>query len=133
MAPSTKPVAQKLGMKADHRAILVGAPKGFEKSLGKLPAGLSLQKRLSGEFDFITAFFESQKELAGALPRLRKGLRKSGMLWICWRKGGVTDLSRDTIWPLAEKHGLDGVSSVAIDEKWSALKLMYPKAQRKDA
>ena len=127
---STKPVFQKLGLKPTHRAAKLRVPADAAKSLGAVPAGCRFEARLSGAFDFILAFYESQKEFDSELPKLKKSLAKSGMAWVCWRKGNVTDVSRDTIAAEVASVGLETVSSCAIDDHWSALKLMYPKDQR---
>ena len=130
---STKPAFVKLGVKPEHRAAKLHAPADAEKSLGQAPEGCRLAASLSGTLDFILAFYESEKALKAELPRIRKALPGTGMAWVCWRKGNVTDLSRDTIALLAQSEGLEAVSSCAINDNWSALKLMYPKEQRAKA
>jgi hypothetical protein len=126
---STKPVFQKLGLKPAHRATILSVPPDVK--LGKTPAGAKFEKSFRGEFDFVLGFYESQKALEADLAKARKALTPSGMAWVCWRKGGVTELSRETIWAAGEKAGLESVASCAIDDAWSALKLMFPKSQRR--
>jgi hypothetical protein len=127
---STKPVYQKLGLKPAHRACLLRLPAGMDKKLGKAPEGVTFAKTLSGELDLVLGFYETAKALKGDLPKLHKTLASSGAAWACWRKGNVTDLSRDLIAALADEAGLEGVASCAIDDDWSALKLMRPKSER---
>ena len=85
---------------------------------------------LAGEVDFLLGFYEEQKALRADIAKIKRSMAPSGMAWVCWRKGNRTDLSRDVIHAMAEDLGLETVSSVSIDEDWSALKLMFPKAQR---
>jgi hypothetical protein len=123
---STKPVFQKLGLKPVHRATTMHVPAAVK--LGKSPA--EFEKSFRGQFDFVLGFYESKKVLEADLAKIRKALTPSGMAWACWKKGGVTELSRETIWASGEKFGLESVASCAIDDSWSAMKLMFPKSQR---
>jgi len=128
--PSTKPVYQKLGLKPSHQAVHLHVPGDVRKALGNLPSGCRVGEDLDTGTDFVLGFYEAAKVLTTDLPRIRKALQPSGMAWVCWKKGNVTDLSRDSIAAAAEKAGLEGVASCSIDDSWSALKLMYPKDQR---
>ena len=126
---SAQPVFNKLGLKPDFKAAVLHKPKTVD--LGKTPAGCSLAAKLGAGMDFLLGFYESEKALQAELPKLSKALTPAGMAWVCWRKGNVTDLSRDVIHGIVEPVGLETVSSISIDDEWSALKLMRPKDQRK--
>jgi hypothetical protein len=69
-------------------------------------------------------FVETRAELETQLPRARQAMAKSGGIWVSWKKGGSTDVSRDVIRTLGELHGLRAVRAIAIDNDWSALKLV---------
>src|SRR5437773_1421522 len=127
---STKPLIQKLGLKSNHKVVFLNVPKAVTPVL-KTPQDIQISNRLSGEFDFLLGFYDSSEKLKADLSKVSKSLSKSGMAWVCWKKGNLTELSRDSIWRLAKSAGLEGVSSCAIDNKWSALKLMFPKNKRK--
>jgi hypothetical protein len=127
---STKPIIQKLGLKLNHRAVFLNVPNDIAPAL-KTRKDIPVSNRLSGEFDFLLAFYDSSQKLKADLSKVQKNLSKSGMAWICWQKGNVTDLSRDSIWRLGQRAGFAGVSSCAINKNWSALKLMFPKDKRK--
>jgi hypothetical protein len=78
-------------------------------------------------------FATEAKGLAGKLNRFRATIAPDGMIWVSWPKkssGMATDLSdvvvRDTALPL----GLVDVKVCAVDEVWSALKFVIPKAER---
>ena len=129
--PSAKPVYQKLGLKPTHRALRLSVPKSILPVLGPAPEGATFARSATGSFDFILGFYESIKELKADLTKISKCLAPKGMVWVGWRKGNVTDLSRDLIHELVGNYGLEAVSSCAIDDDWSALKLMFPKANRK--
>ncbi len=131
-AVSKRPVAEKLGIKPGHRMAVLYSPKGYTSILASFPSEVSLTTRLAGEpFDLIQGFYQDQKTLKADLRKIRKSIQPLGKVWICWRKGNVTDLSRNIIHQLAETARLDSVVECAIDEEWSAMKLMLPKLERK--
>ena len=74
-------IFRKLGLKPGMRAAALGAPKQYTKLLGPTP-GVEVRPRLAPNLDFIHAFFRTADELAGAFPRLKKSLAKSGSLWM---------------------------------------------------
>ena len=127
---STKPLVQKLGLKPNHKAVFLNIPNEVAPLL-KEAKDTQISNRFSGEFDFLLGFYDSSEKIKADLGKVSKSLSKSGMAWVCWKKGNVTDLSRDSIWRLAQGAGLVGVSSCSIDKNWSALKLMFPKDKRK--
>ncbi|MGE0632478.1 MAG: hypothetical protein AB7O96_08730 [Pseudobdellovibrionaceae bacterium] len=130
-AASKSLVAKKLGIKPGNRIAVLHSPKGYTSILAKLPAEVSMTTRLAGEhFDIVQGFYEDQKSLKADLRKIKKSILPSGKVWICWRKGNVTDLSRDAIWEMGNEIGLDAIASCAIDDNWSAMKLMLPKKQR---
>jgi hypothetical protein len=120
-APSDKPLAAKLGFKDGCRYAILFAPSGYKERLAPLPAGCD--PAAPGEpADLVQLFVGSQADLQARLPGAKALLKPDGKLWVTWRKGGKTDVSRDNIWPLAGTLGLTPVSNVAIDDEWSALR-----------
>src|ERR1700733_8076700 len=96
-APSQRPIAGKLGIKAGNRVAVLHAPQGYMVELKMTDANLAT--RLTGQpFDLVQAFYEDQKSLKADLPKQKKAIHPLGKIWVCWRKGNVTDLSRDSIW-----------------------------------
>src|SRR5947209_3082297 len=111
-ASSQRPVIQKLGIKTGNRVAILYSPKGYTSILSKVPAGVTLTTRLAGDaFDLVQAFYEDQRALKADLPKLKRSIEPDGKIWICWRKGNVTDLSRDLIRQSGEKAGLEAVAS----------------------
>jgi hypothetical protein len=130
---SSKPVAQKLGINPGNRIAILNSPRGYTSILSKVPRDVSLTTRLAGEpFDIVQGFYGTQRALKADIAKLKKAIHPGGKIWICWKKGNVTDLSRDSIWAIGDKAGLASVASCAIDDEWSALKLMLPKSQRRN-
>jgi hypothetical protein len=130
---SGTPLARKLGIKADSRLALIGAPDGFEAVLGELPSGVRTGRRARRPLDVIVAFFVSAAELERRLPALSRVLEPSGGLWIAWpkRSSGVqTDLGDGVVRELGLAAGLVDNKVCAIDEVWSGLRFVYRLADR---
>jgi hypothetical protein len=123
------PLVRKLGIKPDARLGLIGAPEGFEATLGELPAGVRVRRRLGGQrFDVIVAFHSGRAELERRLPVLARALDPAGGLWIAWPKrasGVPTDVTEDVVRTLGLADGLVDNKVCAIDETWSGLRLVY--------
>ena len=126
---SGTPLVRKLGVKPDARLGLIGAPEGFDATLGELPPGVRVRRRLGGEpFDVIVAFFARRAELDRRLPALVRALDSSGGLWLAWPKrasGVVTDVTEDVVRTLGLAAGLVDNKVCAIDPVWSGLRLVY--------
>lgn len=126
---SGTPLVRKLGIKADARFGLIGAPEGIDATLGELPPGVRVRRRLGGQpFDVIVAFFTDRAALEGRLPVLAGALDPAGGLWLAWPKrasGVVTDLTDDVVRTLGLATGLVDNKVCAIDPVWSGLRLVY--------
>ena len=96
-------------------------------SLGNLPLGVKVTiDFLEKPFDIIQVFVNSRRDLEDKLLLLKPLLAKNGILWVTYPKGTAkakTDVDRDSIREYAQTLGLQAVSLVAVDEKWSALRL----------
>ncbi|MBV9416678.1 MAG: DUF3052 domain-containing protein [Solirubrobacterales bacterium] len=126
---SGTPLVRKLGIKPDTRLALIGAPEGFDATLGELPLGVQVRRRLGGRpLDVIVAFHTRRAELERRLPALANALDPAGGLWIAWpkRASGVTsDLTDVVVRDLGLAGGLVDNKVCAIDQIWSGLRLVY--------
>jgi hypothetical protein len=117
------PLARKLQIKAGSRIALVNAPEGYAERLQPLPDGAEVVDLRPG-LDVVQVFAHDRAELervAGAFGSVRDG----GLLWVCYPKGGRkagTDLNRDLLWERMSQDGLAGVTLVAVDDAWSAMR-----------
>lgn len=115
-------LARKLLLKDVRSARLLNAPPGMAEALG-IPAGTAPAS------SWLLAFLPDSAALEGALAEL-KAMPAGGVLWVAYRKGGAkagTDLNRDIIWRRLEPEGLTGVTLVAIDDEWSAMRFRRPE------
>jgi len=133
---SGTPLPQKLGIKDGHRVALVGAPAGFARTLGKLPAGATTQTGLAGDaaLDVIVVFVTERAKLVEHLAATRPRMAQAAGLWIAWPKkssGVATDITENTIRDVALPTGLVDNKVCAIDDTWSGLRLVIRVANRK--
>ncbi|HYE63332.1 MAG TPA: hypothetical protein VD997_15175 [Phycisphaerales bacterium] len=125
---SGTPLAQKLGIKAGARVLLMSAPSEFEATLGKLPEGAVITLRAGkAPAQVIVLFCKDLKTLEAKFDGARAALDESGGLWVAWPKkasGVRTDLTEDIIRDLALAAGLVDNKVCAIDETWSGLRVV---------
>ena len=126
---SGTPLVRKLGIKPDSRLGLIGAPDGFDDTLGELPLGVRVVRRLGGPmFDVIVAFFDRRSELERRLATLVGALDYAGGLWLARPKrasGVPTDLTDNVVRDLGLATGLVDNKICAIDQVWSGQRLVY--------
>jgi len=125
---SEKTIVQKLLIKEGYRVLVANAPQGYVASLAELPSGVTVATGLdsAGPFDVIQTFVSSQGAFEAQLSGLNARLKPQGLLWITYPKGAAvikSDITRDTIWRYAKTVGLEGVAMVAVDDRWSAMRL----------
>jgi hypothetical protein len=125
---SGTPLPKKLGIPATGRALFVDAPEHFRKLVAPLPPGLTVIARPGADLDYIHLFTQREADLQRRLAQLVPKLAKHGAMWISWPKrssGIATDVTEDVIRKHALKAGVVDVKVCAVDETWSALKLVY--------
>ena len=119
------PLAKKLQINPGSRAGLVNPPDGYAERLRPLPDRAEIVGGLTPELDFVQIFARSIEELDRLGPAAFAAVKRDGLLWVSYPKGGVkagTDLNRDILWNRLGDRGLTGVTLVAIDETWSAMR-----------
>ncbi len=148
---SGTPLVRKLGVKAGHEVLLVGAPDRF--TIDDLPDDVRLRRpervgtgggavpatRRRGEVpaplrsDVVVAFFAGRAALEAELPGLSTAIVANGSLWVAWprRAGGhESDVTDNDVRAVALPLGLVDVKVAALDHDWSGLKLVWRKELR---
>jgi hypothetical protein len=119
-------LARKLGFKPGHRAVVLRVQPGVLEQLAPLPDGASVATKAGRtRADLVLVFVADAAALAEALPGAVAAVKEGGLLWVAYPKGGTkagTDLNRDILWRHLGEHGLTGVTLVAVDERWSAMR-----------
>ena len=130
---SATPLAGKLGIREGSRLALLGAPAGFEKTLGELPPRVEIRTQVRGSFDVVVLFTTRRAELERRLAALTRAIHPAGGLWVVWpkRSSGVpTDLDENAIRDVALPSGLVDNKVCAVDDTWSGLRLVIRKENR---
>lgn len=126
MATTISPLAKKLGLKPGMRATVLRAPEGVLSLLEPLPDGASVTIKAGGTADLVLLFAADMAALTTALPDALAAGKPGGLLWVAYPKGGTkagTDLNRDILWRWLQTQDLTGVTLVAVDGIWSALRV----------
>lgn len=131
---SGTPLPAKLGIRPGCAVALVGAPARFEETLGDV-SGAELTWELTGHsaLDVIVFFVTWRAELDAELGRLRERMAPAGGLWIAWPKRAArvpTDMTEHVVREIALPTGLVDNKVCAIDEVWSALRLVIRRERR---
>jgi hypothetical protein len=120
---SDKSVAQKARVKPGTRiAVLNGVPDVVE-SLG-LPEDITFVD--PGDAQLVFLFVRTRAELESRLRPAVAELPSGAAIWVFYRKGSAAaglDMSRDSIWAIAEELGMRPLGLVGIDNTWSAFRL----------
>lgn len=117
-----KTVAQKLFIKPTYTLRLLNAPEGFD--LGELPEGVKLNSG-DKEQDAVILFVKSHAELAEHFAKARDLVKYDALLWIAYPKQSSkvkADINRDTMYKAVLEWNYEGVTQIAIDDTWSALR-----------
>jgi hypothetical protein len=127
---SGTPLAQKLGIAEGATLALLGAPSGW---VIDLPPGVAVKRRAGGHADVVVAFFTSAGALEKRLDPLGAMVFPAGGLWIAWPKkasGVATDLTDHAVRAAAWPRGLVDNKVCALDQTWSALRLVWRRENR---
>jgi len=130
---SARSVVQKLGIKPGFRIFVAGAPAAYTDVVGALPADLKVMARPVAVLDLVHVFAWRAAGLAEELRCYRDTIAPDGMIWVSWPKkssGVATDLTDVVVRDLALPLGLVDIKVCAIDDTWSGLKFVIPRAQR---
>ncbi len=121
---SGTPLPKKLGIRGGTAVALVGAPDGFERTLGALPAGARVRRDARARADVLLLFARSRADLARRFPGASRALADGGRLWIVWPKkasGVASDLGEKDVRAFGLAARFVDYKIAAIDATWSGL------------
>ena len=125
---SGTPLPKKLGVKAGVRVALVGAPRGFEATLGALPEGARTSRSTRSQAEVVVLFAKTEADLGSRWKGASAAVATGGRIWIAWPKQAAkTAKARpgDLTQAQVRGHGLDrgwvDFKICSIDETWSGL------------
>jgi Bacteriocin-protection, YdeI or OmpD-Associated len=118
-------LVKKLHVKPGMRVAVVNAPPGFDRTMGRLPSGVTRELSLKGPLDLALLFVASKKELRGQWPRALKSLKADGALWVAYPKkasGMNSDLAMGSDWEVTSGSPWQPVASIAVDGTWTGVR-----------
>lgn len=130
---SSTPLAQKLGLKPGMRAWFLDMPDTVRAEIDADGLGLSLQTAPSAGMEAAHIFVTRRADLAREVTALRDLLAPAGFVWVSWPKRAArtdTDITENVVRDVALPTGLVDIKVCAIDETWSALKLVIRRSLR---
>jgi hypothetical protein len=117
------PLSKKLGILENSQVVTLNSPPSFERSLGPLPEGASLEEDGAGPADLLILFSESEADLARDFGTAVRRLGPKGKLWLAWPKksGRVrSDLDMTVVRAFAMSRGWVDYKVCALNTTWSA-------------
>jgi len=108
-------------------------PPSVEREIAKEAPDLQFLDDAEPPLAAAHLFTTCRAELSALLQRLRTEILVVGMIWVSWPKkaaGIPTDVTEDVVRELALPLGLVDVKVCAIDDTWSALKLVIRRELR---
>jgi len=127
-----KPLAEKLGIKAEMALVCINAPSDFEKTLRPLPPGVKIRNNMRGKSTLTIWFTTSKADLKKRIEKIGAFSGKDG-LWIVWPKktsGIKSDLSQPVVRKIGLASGLVDYKVCAVDTTWTGLKFVHRKIKR---
>ena len=132
---SGTPLPQKLGIGPGDAVALIGAPAWLEDGLAAVPGVAEIHTDLVGGalYDVIVVFVSWRAELEAELGRFRDHMAPACGLWIAWPKKASrvpTDMTDNVVREVALPTGLVDNKVCAVDQTWSALRLVIRRMNR---
>ena len=132
---SGTPLPRKLGIKPGHEVAILGGPASVMDGLRDVPGLAPPRHGLSGSdpLDVIVCFVTWRADLEEQLAALRARMAPAAGLWIAWPKRASrvpTDMTEHVIREIALPTGLVDNKVCAIDDVWSALRLVIRRELR---
>ena len=127
---SGTPLPKKLGIKEGSVVALIGAPTDFERTLGKLPAGVTLTRAPRSKTTLTLWFVTTRAELERNVRTMAPRSEGSG-LWIIWPKLSSAlagDVRENIVRDAALAAGMVDFKVCAVDSTWSGLRFSRRKS-----
>ena len=125
---------KKLGIKENFIIRLIHTPKNYFDLFAEWPKNVEISDDPQVKKNLIHFFTREFSEYHRLLPLLKKEIEQNGMIWVSWPKKASkisSDVSEDLIRNYALETGLVDIKVCAVNEDWSALKLVIPLKHRK--
>ncbi len=131
---SQTPLAKKLGIKEGFVIRTINAPEYYRALFSDLPGGLQFIDAAACTKNLIHFFTTSKAELQTLLPQFKSEIQQNGIIWVSWPKKTSrvpSEVTEQDVRDYALAIGLVDIKVCAVDDTWSALKLVIPVKDRK--
>ena len=123
---SNQNLLEKLLLKDEKNLLIQGLPSSIEKQFAKLSYAKNVTPLLkTKKIDFALVFAVNQNQLNAVLKDVFSALHDESKLWVAYPKQTskiVSDLNRDCSWDFLTQNEYEGVTLVALDHVWSAMR-----------
>jgi hypothetical protein len=129
---SVTPLAAKLSLKDGMRVWADGMPERVASEI-RSTAEVAFTEEPEAQVGAAHIFVTERQQLEAKLRQLLPMLEPNGFIWVSWPKKSAkveTDITEDTIRDVALPIDLVDVKVCAVDQTWSALKLMIRRENR---
>jgi hypothetical protein len=121
------PVLKKLLYKGQSPVLLLGSPPEAAALAKAFGAPVHVAPAAGTKYGFVLGFARSAAALDAIAKTADRALADGALFWSAYPKGTSkkykgADVNRDTGHARMKTHGFDGVSLVAIDDDWSAMR-----------
>ena len=132
MEQTKRSAAKKLGIHSAGRVTVCGAsPEDVGALLGELPDGAVTNTGAGERGDTILFFAYTVDGVRDGVRAAHEHVNPVVRLWVAYRKGasrsgrpgGGEVLHRDTLQAALAERGLTGISLIALDDVWSAMRV----------
>lgn len=130
---SQTPLAKKLGIKSGFKIRLINQPDNYFSLFTDMPDDVEMLITKKIKKNMLHYFAKKAKDLQKDMLQLKTEIEPNGIIWISWPKKASkvpTDITEDLIRSLALGNGLVDIKVCAVDDIWSALKLVIPVKDR---
>jgi hypothetical protein len=120
---SGKSVAQKARVRPGTTIAALNRVPGVVESLG-LPGDVTFVDHSDAQIVFL--FVNTRAELEAQMPPAVAALAPQAAIWVFYRRGSTAaglDMSRDTVWAVAERLDMRPLGLIGVDDTWSAFRL----------
>lgn len=118
---SEKTVLQRFQAKPGDGIALVVAEDGDRALLGALPDGATEAPVESAAI--VVSVVRTRDELLARYAEQLPVASGARAVWVVYPKGGRADVNRDVVAGEARAYGWRGVSNIAVDNTWSAVRV----------
>lgn len=118
-------IFKKLRLNVNGNNLILNAPEAYRALLKDVTADLEVKVNKKAPYEFIQVFATDQNELEQQLKLAVPGGKYDAVFWACYPKGTgkiKSNIKRDTVWNAFQSVGLRAVTSVSIDDTWTALR-----------